>query len=246
MPTKVSFDDPPVTDADTIAATPDMTAEFKRTIQLDQVPNVDASDCDNHTDGTNNKVFTAAEETKLSGIAPGATANLSDGLLLNRVNHLGTQPLSTISDAGTAASSDASDFATAAQGATADSAIQPNTNATLADLVITGVICADEVVDNGNSGVSGTIDFTTGTFQQSTLTDNCTYTFTNPSGPCTVFLKTIQDATGSRTITWPVSVMWTNNNTPPTISTTALAVDFFCFVYDGSNYYGVHSWKGDA
>ncbi len=42
--------------------------------------------------------FTTAQETKLSGIATGATANSSDATLLSRANHTGTQAASTISD----------------------------------------------------------------------------------------------------------------------------------------------------
>lgn len=42
--------------------------------------------------------FTTAQETKLAGIATGATANSSDATLLARGNHTGTQASSTISD----------------------------------------------------------------------------------------------------------------------------------------------------
>ena len=42
--------------------------------------------------------FTTAQETKLAGIATGATANSSDATLLSRANHTGTQTASTISD----------------------------------------------------------------------------------------------------------------------------------------------------
>jgi len=42
--------------------------------------------------------FTTADETKLDGIATGATANSSDATLLARANHTGTQTSSTISD----------------------------------------------------------------------------------------------------------------------------------------------------
>lgn len=42
--------------------------------------------------------FTTAQETKLSGIAAGATANDTDANLKNRANHTGTQLSSTISD----------------------------------------------------------------------------------------------------------------------------------------------------
>ena len=53
---------------------------------------------DTIVDGSNNHVFTAADDTKLAGIATGATANSADATLLNRANHTGTQPSSTISD----------------------------------------------------------------------------------------------------------------------------------------------------
>lgn len=46
----------------------------------------------------------ATHDSKLSGIADGATANDTDANLKARANHTGTQLLSTISDAGTAAS----------------------------------------------------------------------------------------------------------------------------------------------
>ncbi len=42
--------------------------------------------------------FTTAQETKLSGIATGATANASDASLRDRATHTGTQASSTISD----------------------------------------------------------------------------------------------------------------------------------------------------
>lgn len=63
----------------------------------------DVFDMDNMIEGSNTKIMTAAERTKLSGIASGATANSSDATLLARANHTGTQTLSTISDAGSLA-----------------------------------------------------------------------------------------------------------------------------------------------
>lgn len=48
--------------------------------------------------GTNAGSMSAADKTKLDGIATGATANSSDAFLLNRANHTGTQTASTISD----------------------------------------------------------------------------------------------------------------------------------------------------
>lgn len=95
----------------------------------------------------------------------------------------------------------------------------------------------DEEVDNGNSSTADTIDWTNGNKQLSTLTDNCTYTFTAPSGPASVTLRLIQDATGSRTATWPATVKWPGG-TAPTLSTAASAIDVVSFYYDGTNYYG--------
>lgn len=60
-------------------------------------------DADDITEGITNKLMSATERTKLSGIATGATANSSDATLLNRANHTGTQTASTVSDFNTAA-----------------------------------------------------------------------------------------------------------------------------------------------
>jgi len=96
----------------------------------------------------------------------------------------------------------------------------------------------DAEVDNGNSGTADTIDFGVGNKQKSTLTDNVTFTFTAPPGPCNLILKLVQDATGSRTVTWPATVKWPSNGTAPTLSTGANDVDIVSFYFDGTNYYG--------
>ena len=74
-----------------------------------------------------------------------------------------------------------------------------------------------------------------------TLSENVTYTFSNPaaSGKVSAFtLKVVQDSS-ARTITWPTSVDWAAG-TAPTLSTGSGAVDVFVFVtYDGGTiYYG--------
>lgn len=96
----------------------------------------------------------------------------------------------------------------------------------------------DAEVDNGDSGAADTIDWTKGNKQKSTLTNNCTFTFTEPGGVCNLILELHQDATGSRTVTWPASVKWPDS-TAPTLSAGANAVDIIAFYYDGTNYYGV-------
>jgi len=74
-----------------------------------------------------------------------------------------------------------------------------------------------------------------------TLSENVTYTFSNPaaSGKVSAFtLKVVQDSS-ARVITWPTSVDWASA-TAPTITTTSGGVDVFAFVtYDGGTiYYG--------
>tara|TARA_R100001086_G_C11848217_1_gene261035 strand:- start:22073 stop:23968 length:1896 start_codon:yes stop_codon:yes gene_type:complete len=93
-------------------------------------------------------------------------------------------------------------------------------------------------VDNGNSGAADTIDWGSGNFQKSTMTGNCTYTFTAPPVKGRFQLKLVQDATGSRTATWPAAVKWPGG-TAPTLTTTANAEDIITFYYDGTSYYGV-------
>ena len=60
--------------------------------------NADSFNMANMVEGTTNKILSATERTKLSGIATGATANDTDANLKNRANHTGTQLKSTISD----------------------------------------------------------------------------------------------------------------------------------------------------
>jgi hypothetical protein len=93
-------------------------------------------------------------------------------------------------------------------------------------------------VDNGNSSTADTIDWGAAQKQKSTLTGNCTYTFTAPDGPCNLMFKVIQDGTGSRTVTWPNTVKWPAA-TAVVLTTTASATDMVAFYYDGTNYYAM-------
>ena len=83
-----------------------------------------------------------------------------------------------------------------------------------------------------------TIDWKLGNKYEFTFDDeNQTFTFTAPSNPCNILLVLIQDATGSRTVTWPGTVKWPAS-TAPTLTTTASAIDVVSFYYDGTSYYG--------
>ena len=94
--------------------------------------------------------------------------------------------------------------------------------------------------DNGNSSTADTIDWRVSNKQKSTLTANCTFTFTAPTKPCSLVLKLAQDGTGSRTVTWPATVHW-SGGIAPTLTTTASRIDIITFYWDGSTYFGNYS-----
>ena len=98
-----------------------------------------------------------------------------------------------------------------------------------------------------SSSNAATINLRDGDNFTHTLTENVTYTFSNPasSGKVSIFsLKVIQDSS-ARTITWPSSVDWASA-TAPTLTTTSGGVDVFIFAtYDGgSTYYGFTAGQG--
>lgn len=53
---------------------------------------------DDITDGTTKVIMTAAERSKLSGVAANATANSADSFLRDRTNHTGAQAISTVTN----------------------------------------------------------------------------------------------------------------------------------------------------
>tara|TARA_R100001463_G_scaffold116797_1_gene172162 strand:+ start:1590 stop:2399 length:810 start_codon:yes stop_codon:yes gene_type:complete len=92
-----------------------------------------------------------------------------------------------------------------------------------------------------SSSNAATINLRDGNVFTHTLSENVTYTFSNPaaSGRASAFiLKVVQDSS-ARTITWPTSVDWAAA-TAPTITATSAGVDVFAFITvdGGTNYYG--------
>ena len=70
---------------------------------------------------------------------------------------------------------------------------------------------------------------------------NETFTFTAPPGVAPVYLVLKQDGTGSRTATWPGTVLWPGNVTP-TLTTTANYVDVISLIWDGTSYHGIANY----
>jgi hypothetical protein len=111
-----------------------------------------------------------------------------------------------------------------------------------------GVVTFDNGVSEEYTAVTSSSNATTvnlrdGTNFSHTLTENTTFTFSNPasSGKVSSFtLKIVQDASASGyTVTWPTSVDWPAA-TAPTLTATASAVDYFVFItHDGgTTWYG--------
>jgi len=108
------------------------------------------------------------------------------------------------------------------------------------NLKINGHAYFDEVLDNGNSGTSKTINWQNGNKQKVTLTGACTFTFTAPLGPCEMKLFVKQPSTGGP-YTPTLPTMLKLDGTTFSWSTAANAVDLLSLVYDGSSYYGAVS-----
>jgi hypothetical protein len=88
-----------------------------------------------------------------------------------------------------------------------------------------------------NTSTAYTIDLANGSVQILTLTGNCTFTFPTATAGKSFMLMLKQDATGSRTATWPASVKWPGG-TAPTITSTASKGDKFVFTCDGTYWWG--------
>lgn len=123
------------------------------------------------------------------------------------------------------------------------------------DVAITGELTVDSYNESYAAVTSTTnataLDCETGNTFTHTLTENTTFTFTNPptTGIAYTFtLKVVQDALASGfTLTWPTSVDWPAA-TAPTLTATASAVDVFVFyTHDGgTTWYGFVAGQGLA
>ena len=120
------------------------------------------------------------------------------------------------------------------------------------DVDITGELVVDSYNETyaavTSTTNSTTIDCEAGNVFSHTLTENTTFTFSNPPASGTAYgfsLKIVQDASASGyTVTWPSAVDWSNSNAP-TLTSTASAVDQFVFyTHDGgTTWYGFIAGK---
>ena len=94
-----------------------------------------------------------------------------------------------------------------------------------------------ETVTVANTGTAYTVANTAASILDLTLTGNCVLTYPAPSGGGQFTLLLKQDATGSRTVTWPSTVRWAGG-TAPTLTATAGKTDVVAFLSDGTYWLG--------
>jgi hypothetical protein len=80
------------------------------------------------------------------------------------------------------------------------------------------------------------VDWSKGNTQVVTLHGNRTFVFENGQKGGKYLLIIRQDATGSRTVTWPASVHWPGDGQGPILTTTADKKDYASFFFDGVTY----------
>ena len=93
----------------------------------------------------------------------------------------------------------------------------------------------------GSGSGTRAINLANGNVVSATLAGNTTFTFSGATAgtACSFGLYLTQDATGSRTVTWPASVRWAGG-AAPTLSTAANSVDILVFetINGGTTWYG--------
>jgi len=147
------------------------------------------------------------------------------------------------------------DIGVTVQGYDADTTKNDVANTFTADQTISAELIADSYNESYNAVTSTsnatTVDCETGNVFSHTLTENTTFTFSNPPASGTAYafsLRVVQDASASGyTVTWPGAVDWPSA-TAPTLTATADAVDWFVFstVDGGTTWYGFTSGQALA
>jgi hypothetical protein len=86
---------------------------------------------------------------------------------------------------------------------------------------------------NGASGSSKIIDWDNGLIQKVAMTDDCTFTFTNPR--IGIYRLFVNNGVFVYTATWPANIKWQDNTSPSFTANRPVLIEFY---YDGTNYYG--------
>ena len=178
--------------------------------------------------GANSLRLADTDSSNYVGLKSPSTVSTSYTLTLPTADGTSGQVISTNG-------SGALSFVSASSGDVTLTGTQTLTNKTIEAGVFTNGY-TEEVV-TANTSTAYTIDLANGSVQILTLTGNCTFTFPTVVSGKGFTLLLLQDATGSRTVTWPASVKWPAS-TAPTITATASKMDKYVFVANGSYWIG--------
>ena len=116
--------------------------------------------------------------------------------------------------------------------------------------ILSGAKAMQNALDMGNNEINDvatpintvadaatiTFDLSLGNRHQTTLGGNRTLALSNAKTGQIFYIKLIQDATGSRTVTWFAGISWPAT-TAPTLTTTINKADVFIFICTGTNTY---------
>lgn len=197
-------------------------------------------DMDVGTSALTSPDFTAFKVGGTTITATGAELNFVDGVTSNIQTQLDSKgTIGNLADLGiTASAADLNRTDVATVGLTeASKVVTADAN---------GVVSFDngtieEVTSVTSSSNAATINLQDGNVFEHDLTENVTYTFSNPAtlGRASCFVLKVIQGSPARTITWPGSVDWPSA-TAPTLTSTNNGVDVFGFltIDGGTTYYG--------
>jgi hypothetical protein len=193
----------------------------------------------------------------LSAVTVGSTVvsgGVSGRLLYDNAGVVGETATITVAQGGTGAATLTANNVILGNGTSAVQFVAPSTSGYMlvsngttwsSSNTITSTILSAPTINDGyteetvtaNTTTAYTISLANGTLQILTLTGNCTFTFPTATAGQSFMMFLKQDATGSRTVTWPAVVKWPSS-TAPTITATASKGDKFVFTADGTNWLG--------
>ena len=180
-----------------------------------------------------------ATDTTLSRSSAGVLA--VEGVVVPTVSSTNTLTNKTIDLGSNTVTFTSAQLASACSNETGSGALVFGTSPTIATPILTAP--SETINAAGNTGTAQTLTLANGNVITSTLTGNCTFTFSTTglsSGAYSFTLILANDATAGRTITWPASVKWPNA-TVPTRTTAASKTDVYTFfTTDGGT-----SWFGN-
>jgi len=95
---------------------------------------------------------------------------------------------------------------------------------------------SEKTLHSNSDAATITFNLNTSKVHTVTLAGNRTLAVSNPELNKAFIVRLVQDATGSRTVTWWGGIRWPSASAP-TLSTTATAIDSFGFIRTGVGVY---------